>query len=46
MGPVAAAAGAHPGPALALPHRLAGLAVFGEDDAGQFHCLTRVPLSG
>lgn len=46
MGPVVAAAEAHLAPALAEPQRLDALAVFGEDEAGLFHCLTRVPLSG
>jgi putative phosphonate metabolism protein len=34
------------GPALAKPHAIDALCVFGEDEAGRFHLLRRIPLRG
>ncbi|MGY6411168.1 MAG: DUF1045 domain-containing protein [Alkalilacustris sp.] len=45
-GPVLAAAQAHFTALDGAPQRIEDLAVFGEDDAGVFHLLTRVPLTG
>jgi len=44
--PVMAAAEAHLAPALAEPVTLGDLAVFGEDESGVFHLITRLPLRG
>ena len=45
-GPVMAAAAAHLAPALGEPFILRDLAVFGEDESGIFHLITRLPLRG
>lgn len=45
-GPVRAAVQARLAPVIGRPARMADIAVFGEDEAGLFHLVTRLPLRG